>query len=184
MAALTNHNVVGTFPDLKAARDIMRRLNEAGIDAEEISLLGKAAEEVTSDPDTRLRDLESTGDLGRSAAKTASLGSVLGGIAGAVALVLPGIGPVVGAGIWAAAGGGAIAGGVLGGMVGAIGATELGPDWEVTYGAALQEGRALVAVHARDEDEVAKAVKVFEKDNAERVDHLDESGKPLPEERA
>ncbi|HEV3363478.1 MAG TPA: hypothetical protein VG795_04945 [Acidimicrobiia bacterium] len=179
MARLTEHNVAGTFSDLDKAREVMKALNEVGIDADDISMLGKQVEDVTSDPDTRLRDMESTADLAQKAAKTATIGSVIGGIAGAAAFVIPGIGPVLGAGIWAAAGGGAIAGGVVGGMVGAIDATELGPEWEVTYGNPLREGKVLVAVHAQDAEEAQRAAEVLEKEGADRVDHLDENGKPL-----
>ncbi|MGH9280602.1 MAG: hypothetical protein ACRD12_21235 [Acidimicrobiales bacterium] len=178
MARLTDHNVVGTFPDLDTAREVIKDLNEAGIDADDISMLGRQVEEVTSDPDTRLRDLESTGDLAKKSATAAGVGSVIGGLAGAAAFAIPGIGPVIGSGIWAASAGGAIAGGVVGGMVGAIDATELGPEWEVTYGAPLQEGKVLVAVHAGEDQDVDRAAKVFEKRGAERVDHLDESGQP------
>ncbi len=176
MSRLSDHNVVGTVPNLAVAREVLKGLNQAGIDADDISLLGKAAEAMTSDPDTRLRDLESTADLARKAAQGGTMGAALGGIAGAAAWVLPGVGPVIGAGIWAAAAGGAIAGGVVGGMVGAIDATELGPEWEVTYGAALQDGLALVAVHARDEKEARKAVAVLEKHAAAPIDHLDATG--------
>jgi len=179
MARLSEHNVVGTFPDLDKAREVMKELNDAGIDADDISMLGKQAEEVTSDPDTRLRDMESTGDLGQHAAAGAGAGALIGGVAGALAWVLPGVGPVLGAGIWAASGGGAIAGTVVGGMVGAIESTELGPEWEVTYGHPLRQGRVLVAVHARDDAEADRAVKVLQEEGADRVDHLDEQGKPL-----
>jgi len=180
LARLTDHNVVGMFSDLDTARAVMKDLNGAGIDADDISLLGKQAEEVTSDPDTRLRDMESTAELGKRAATTGGLGAAIGGIAGAAAFILPGIGPVVGAGIWGAVAGGAIAGGVVGGMVGAIDATELGPEWEVTYGAPLQDGRVMVAVHARDDEAATTAETVFARHGSGRVDHLDESGKPRP----
>lgn len=179
MARLTEHNVVGTFPDLDTARETIKQLNEVGVDADNISMLGKQVEDVTSDPDTRLRDMESTADLTKKSATAAGVGSVVGGIAGTAAFVIPGIGPVLGTGIWAALAGGAIAGGVVGGMVGAIEATELGPEWEVTYGEPLQEGKVLVAVHARDDEEAEKAATALEKQGAERVDHLDETGRPL-----
>jgi outer membrane lipoprotein SlyB len=179
MAKLTDHNVVGTFPDLDAARNAIQELNDAGIDADDISMLGKQVEDVSSDPDTRLRDMETTADLAQKAAKTATIGSVVGGIAGAAAFLIPGLGPVIGAGIWAAAGGGAIAGGVVGGMMGAIEATELGPEWEVSYGDPLREGKVLVAVHARDDQQAQKAADVLGKEGAGRVDHLDVNGKPL-----
>lgn len=181
MARLTDHNVVGTFADLDAAREAITALNEVGVDADDISMLGRQVEEVSSDPDTRLRDLESTADLTKKSAQAAGVGTVVGGIAGAAAFVIPGIGPVLGSGILAALAGGAIAGGVVGGMVGAIDATELGPEWEVTYGAPLQEGKVLVAVHARDDEQAGQAAKALEKQGAADIDHLDESGRPLEE---
>lgn len=179
MARLSAHNVVGTFPDLDKAREVIEELNDAGVDADDISMLGKQVEDVSSDPDTRLRDMEATGDLGKHAAAGAGAGALIGGIAGALAWIIPGVGPVLGSGIWAATGGGAIAGTVVGGMVGAIEGTELGPEWEVTYGDPLRQGQVLVAVHARDDEEAATAEKVLREQGAERVDHLDQEGKPL-----
>ena len=179
MARLTSHNVIGTFPDLDKAREVIEELNDSGIDADDISMLGKQVEDVSSDPDTRLRDMESTGDLGKHAAAGMGTGALIGGVAGALAWIIPGVGPVLGSGIWAATGGGAIAGTVVGGMVGAIESTELGPEWEVTYGDPLREGRVLVAVHARDDDEATKAAEVLQKVGADRIDHLNEEGKPL-----
>lgn len=179
MARLTEHNVVGTFPDLDAAREGLKALNAAGIDSDDISMLGRQVNEVESDADTRLRDMESTADLAKHATLAGSAGSVVGGIVGAAAFAIPGLGPVIGTGIWAAIAGGAIAGGAVGGMVGAITGTELGPDWETTYGEPLREGHVLVAVHARDEDQAKDATEVFEKEGASRVDHIDEQGKPL-----
>jgi hypothetical protein len=180
MAHLTDHNVVGTFPDLDRARDVIKQLNDAGIDGDDISMLGRQVDEVSSDPDTRLRDLDSTADLGKKAAAGGVTGSAIGaGIAGAVALLMPGVGPVLAGGIWAALAGGATAGGVVGGMVGAIGATELGPEWEASYGEPLRAGRVVVAVHARDHAEAEQAAKVLEKEGADRVDHLDHEGRPL-----
>src|SRR4051794_13777712 len=99
MARLTDHNVVGTFPDLDKAREVIEELNQAGIDSDDISMLGKQVEAVTSDPDTRLRDMESTADLGKKAARGGAAGSAIGaGLAGAVALVIPGVGPVIAGG--------------------------------------------------------------------------------------
>jgi outer membrane lipoprotein SlyB len=179
MARLSDNNVVGTFADLAASRAALKALGETGIDADDVSLIGKQVEEVTSNPDTRLRDLDSTADLGKKSAAGATAGSVIGGIAGAAAFVIPGVGPVIGLGIFAAAAGGAIAGSVVGGMIGAIEATELGPEWEVTYGHPLREGKVLVAVHARDDEEAASAEKVLREHGAERISHLDADGKPL-----
>ena len=182
MARLTEHNVVATFSDLDAARDALEALNMAGLDADDISLLGRQAQDVESDADTRLRDLDTTGDLAKHAAVAGGAGTVAGGIVGAIAFALPGLGPVIGTGIWAAVAGGAVAGGAVGGMVGAINATELGPEWEVSYGDSLRSGRVLLAVHARDDDDAQKAAEVLQEKGAEQVDHLDEEGKPLESE--
>jgi hypothetical protein len=179
MARLTDHNVVATFPDLDRAREVITALGRAGVEADDVSLLGRQVEDVESDPDTRLRDMEVTGDLAKQAAVAGGAGSVVGGIVGAVAFALPGLGPVIGTGIWAAVAGGAVAGGAVGGMVGAINATELGPEWEASYGDSLRAGRVLVAVHARDDEEARTAASVLEEEGAESVDHLDAEGKPL-----
>ncbi|HYX43545.1 MAG TPA: hypothetical protein VE760_00790, partial [Acidimicrobiales bacterium] len=154
-------------------------LGRAGVDADDVSVLGRQAAEVESDPDTRLRDLEVTADLGKKAAAAGGAGTIVGGIVGAVAFALPGLGPVVGSGIWAAVAGGAVAGGAVGGMVGAVAATELGPEWEASYGDALREGQVLVAVHARDDETAQAAAQLLEKEGAGQVDHLDAEGRPV-----
>jgi hypothetical protein len=179
MAQLTDHNVVATFPDLDAAREAMLALGRSGLDADNMSMLGRDVRDVESDADTRFRDLEVTGELAKKAAIAGGAGTVLGGIVGAVTFALPGLGPVIGSGIWAAVAGGAVAGGAIGGMVGTVASAELGPEWEVSYGEPLREGNVLVAVHARDDEEAAEAAKILEKEGAERVDHLDAEGKPL-----
>ncbi len=179
MSRLSDHNVLCTVPDLEAARNVIQALNDAGVDSDRVSMLGRQVEKVASDPDTRLRDLDSTADLAASASTSAGAGALIGGIAGALAWVLPGVGPVIGAGIWAAAGGGAIAGSVVGGMAGAIGATELGPDWEVTYGQPLREGKVVVLAHAADESEASAAAQVMQRQGADRIEHIDRSGKKL-----
>ncbi len=179
MARLTDHNVVATFPDLDAAREAMLALGRSGLDADNMSMLGRDVRDVESDADTRFRDLEVTGELAKKAAIAGGAGTVLGGIVGAVTFALPGLGPVIGSGIWAAVAGGAVAGGAIGGMVGTVASAELGPEWEVSYGEPLREGHVLVAVHAGDDEEAAEAAKILEKEGAERVDHLDAEGKPL-----
>ena len=179
MARLTDHNVVATFPDMDTAREAMLALGRSGLDADNMSMLGRDVRDVESDADTRLRDMEVTGDLAKKAAVAGGAGTVLGGIVGAAAFVLPGLGPVVGSGIWAAIAGSAIAGGAVGGMVGTVAAAELGPEWEVSYGEPLREGRVLVAVHAQNGEEASEAARILEKEGAQQVDHLDAEGKPL-----
>src|SRR6476661_739116 len=123
MGRLREHNVVATFSDMEAARQAMKEVSQAGIDANDISLLGRDAEASAVTRDTRERDFEVTGDIGRKTTEGAAVGGAVGGaIAGTAAFLIPGIGPVVGVGIWAAAAGGALAGGTAGAMVGGISA--------------------------------------------------------------
>ena len=181
MSRPTSHNVVATFATPEQARDALEGLGRAGFDADQVSLVGHDAEEVASDPDTRLRDLEATGEVAKSAATAGALGGVLGALAGAVAFVIPGVGPVIGTGILGALAAGGIAGGTLGGMVGGIASMELSESWELTFQEALRGGKALVAAHVQSDEEAQEAVEVLEKEQPDKVEHLDADGNPLPE---
>lgn len=179
MGRLREHNVVATFSDMESARSAMRELSQAGIDANNISMLGREAEEAAVTRDTRERDFHATGDIANKTASGAAVGSAVGGaIAGTAAFLIPGVGPVVGVGIWAAIGGGALAGGTVGGMVGGISGLPLNEDWELTYTDSVRQGRVLVAVHTNDEDEAARAAKILEDQSAENVQRLDSEGRP------
>lgn len=170
---------MGTFSEMETARSAMKELSQSGIDANNISLLGRDAEETAVTRDTRERDFQATDDIGKKAASGAAMGSAVGGaIAGAAAFLIPGIGPVVGVGIWAAVGGGALAGGTVGGMVGGISGLPLNEDWELTYENSVRQGRVLVAVHTNDADEAERAAKIFREESAENVQLLDAEGRP------
>ena len=178
MTRLSKHNVVATFSDVEAARDAMVALGRAGIEADRISMLGREAEEAASDPDTRLRDMEVTGDVAKKAGTAGAAGSALGALAGAAAFVIPGIGPVLGSGIWAGVLAGGAAGGVIGGMVGGVGALSL-QELDLTYQDALRDGKAMVAVAADDEEAAGKVREVLDGENAEAVDMLDSTGQRI-----
>ncbi len=179
MSRPTAHNVVATFDTPEQARDALEGLSRAGFDADKISLVGHNAAEVASDPDTRLRDLEATGEVAKKAATAGAVGSVLGALAGAAAVIIPGVGPVIGTGIFAALAAGGIAGGTVGGMVGGIASMELSESWELTFQEALRSGKALVAVHTESDDEAREAEEVLEKEQPETIEHLDPDGNSL-----
>ncbi len=181
MSRPTAHNVVATYGSPEQARDALEALSRSGFDADKVSLVGQDAEEVASDPDTRLRDLDTTGEVAKKAAASGALGGVLGALAGAAAFVIPGVGPVIGTGIFGALAAGGIAGGTLGGMVGGIASMELSESWELTFQEALRGGKAVVAAHAESDDEAREAEKVLEKEEPEKIEHLDADGNPLPE---
>lgn len=177
MKHLAEHNIVATFPDMEAARQVVQDLGQAGIEAENISLLGQAVDQARQDPDTRLRDMEATGDIAKRAGGGAAAGGALGALAGAAAFAIPGVGPVVGMGMLAAAAAGAIGGGAVGGMVGGVSGLSLEDDWDLTFQDSIRAGRVLVAVHAEDGEDVEKAAKVFEEAGAQQLERIDAEGR-------
>ena len=184
MKHLADYNVVATFPDMEAARKAMDALGRAGVEAEDISVLGQAVEEARSDPDTRLRDLDATTDIAKKAGAGAAVGGALGALAGAAAFVIPGVGPVVGMGLLAAAAGGTAAGASVGGMVGGVAGLSLEDDWDLTFQEHLRAGRVLLAVHAADKSDVEKAAEVLEDHDAQQLEWIDGEGRKLEDGEA
>lgn len=179
MKHLAEHNVVATFPDMEKARSAVEALGRAGIEAEDISLLGRAVDEARSNPDTRLRDLEASTEIAKRAGVGAAAGTALGALAGVAAFVIPGVGPVVGTGILGAALAGSMAGGGVGGMVGGVAGLSLEDDWDLTFQDSIRAGRVLVAVHATDKSDVEKAAEVLEGEGADELDWLDAEGRKV-----
>lgn len=182
MKHLAENNVVATFPDMESARSALDALSSAGIEAEDISLLGRAVDEARNDTNTRLRDMEATKEVGKRAGAGAGVGTALGALAGAAAFVIPGVGPVVGTGILGATIAGGVAGGSVGGMVGGVAGVSLQDDWDVTFTESIRGGRVLVAVHAADKDDVDKAAEVLRDEDPDQLDWLDADGKRIGHE--
>ena len=180
MTQIIGRNIVATFADLDKANDVALQLSQAGIEANKISILGPEQEEAASDPDTRLRDMEATGEIAKRAGAAGGAGAALGALAGAAAFVIPGIGPVVGTGIWAGLLGGGIAGGVIGGMVGGISGLSL-EEFDLKYQGVLRDGKAMVAVAVDDKAAVDEARKLLEKEGPEDIHMIDGSGERVGE---
>lgn len=178
MAQITGQNLVATFADLDKANDAALELSQAGIEANKISILGAQQEQAASDPDTRLRDMEATGEVAKRAGAGGGAGAALGAVAGAAAFVIPGIGPVIGSGIWAGVLAGGIAGGVIGGMVGGISGLSL-EEFDLKYQDVLREGKAMVAVAVEDDAAADQARKVLEKEDPEDIHMIDGSGERI-----
>ncbi len=176
MSRPSDLNVVATFATPEQARDALEGLGRAEFDADKVSLVGRDAEEVASDPDTRLRDLEVTAEVGKQAIKGITAGGVLGALAGAAAFAIPGIGAGIGTGIFAAMAAGGIGGGAVGGMVGGIASMDLSENWELTFSEALRDGKAVVAVHTESDEEARKAAEVLEKEQPEKLERVDAEG--------
>lgn len=154
----------GLFDNHDEAADAVGALEEAGIPAENISVIsnnsdGRYATEVLKEDQSTVAGAQ-TG---------AGLGAVAGGGAGLLAglglLSIPGIGPVA-AGGWLTATlvglvGGAAAGGVAGGIVGTLVETGLSEDEAQAYSEAIRRGSTLVAVRC-DETEQEKVEAILE----------------------
>ena len=175
MTRITGQNVVATFGDLDRANDAALALSRSGVESDRISILGREKEAAASDPDTRLRDMEVTGEIAKKAGTAGLAGSALGMVAGAAAFVIPGIGPVLGSGIWAGLLAGGAAGGVIGGMVGGVGALSL-EEFDLKYQGALREGKAMVAVAVADDEDAADVRALLDKEEPENIDLLDAHG--------
>jgi outer membrane lipoprotein SlyB len=175
---LSPYNVVATFPDMEAARKAFDALEKAGIDGDDMSLLGRTADRVAAETDTRDRDAHLVGEVSDHVVKGGAIGSVAGAIAGTVAFVIPGIGPGIGVGIWAATLGGAVAGGAVGGVAGGVSAFDQGEDWELTFDD-VAEGKVLVATHADSEADAEHHEKLLRDVSPLKVERFNESGKRI-----
>ncbi len=142
------HNLAGSFPGMDEAREAIRAVEAAGIDAGLISLIAAGA----------------------------ALGGGIGFLAGLAAFAIPGVGPVLGTGVWAATAGGAVAGGATGGVVGGVSGVNVGDAWELTY-QNVREGRVTVGVHADDRAVVDRAAGVLEKAGATGIRRFDAEGR-------
>jgi outer membrane lipoprotein SlyB len=171
-------NVAATYDDMEAARKAIAACERAGVDGDDISLLGRRADVVAHEQDTRDRDAHLTGDIAKKAGEGGALGTLAGALAGTVAFAIPGIGPGIGAGIWAATLGGAIAGGAVGGVAGGISAMPQTEDWELTYDD-VREGKVLVVTHAEDEAQAEKQAQILRAHNPVKVELFDGQGKRI-----
>jgi hypothetical protein len=174
MPRITGQNIVATFPDLDKANDVALALSQAGIEADRVSILGREQEQAASDPDTRLRDMEATGEVAKRAGTAGGAGAAIGMVAGAAAFVIPGIG------IWAGLLAGGIAGGVVGGMVGGISGLSL-EEFDLKYQGVLRDGKAMVAVAVDNDEAAQQARQLLEKENPEDLHMIDGQGERIGE---
>ena len=182
---LGTYNVVAAFGSLDQARQALLDLERSGIEAANISVLGKGAEnaEDISAHHTGAADTGIMGDTMKGAAIGGATGIAAGGIAGflagALAFAIPGVGPAIGTGIWLSTVGGAVLGGGLGGYWGILSNLPANPDADFTYEEAFQSGKVLVAVHSEDPAELEKARGVLKQAGPLRMDAHDAEGRPL-----
>ena len=176
---LSEHNAIGVFPSMDAARAAVDALERAGVEAANISLLGPAIEKAAAHTDTTERDAGTLERVGKRAVAGGVAGSTAGGavgfLAGLAAFALPGVGPLIGAGVWAAAIGGAIAGGTVGGMVGGFSGVGMTEAYELTFDT-VKRGRVLVGVHSAAAETVERGAGILESAGPVSLHRFDRSG--------
>src|SRR4029077_1829266 len=125
------------------AEKVVRDLHDAGVPAEDVSIVASNVSGRHTDPEAASR--------GASGAATgAGIGAILGGgaglLAGIGALAIPGIGPVVAAGWLMSALAGAGVAGAAGGLLGALTAAGVSVDTAHVYAEGVRRGGGVVAV--------------------------------------
>jgi hypothetical protein len=181
--AFAAYNVAAVFGDMEAARAAIESLELAGVEANNISLLGRAGEEATARSSTSAgeeSEREFAADAAKSAGTGAAVGAGVGGLtgflAGAAAFGIPGIGPAVGAGIWATTIGGAAAGAGVGFTAGGVSGVKESEAWALTY-ENVSEGRVMVGVHSEEPDQVNTAEEVLQGADPIQICTFDRSGR-------
>lgn len=159
---LARHNLVAAFGTAEDGLEVLRDLGEAGLTADELSLVAPDLEKRPGAQVPReAADTTSTGlgtALGLGIGTGAVTGGVLGAIVGAGVTLIPGVGLAAGAGALYAAVAGAAAGHIAGGLLG----VEAGARKQMMWAEALHplvsrvdtEGLVLVGVHSDDKDRI------------------------------
>jgi uncharacterized protein (TIGR02271 family) len=155
--------VVALYDDRANAMRAVERLNDAGFDRQEISVMSQQPDETGMD--VRYKEGNQAGE---GAAAGAGLGAVLGGIAGLLiglgTIMIPGLGVLLVAGPLAAALAGAGVGAGLGALIGALVGLGIPEEDAEYYAEGIRRGNTLVAVRTSDA-RVPDAVRILEELN-------------------
>lgn len=179
-------HVTAAFESMAAARAAIEQLEQRGVDASRISLLGPAAEaagggnlDATRSADEALTD-EQVRTFARGAATGAAAGGTAGFLAGLAAFGIPGIGQAVAGGIWALVLGGGGAGAGVGVAASSYQHFKESEAWAETL-AAVEDGRVMVGVRGDDPDQLATGAAVLRDASTEPLRFYDRQGQPLEE---
>lgn len=162
--------LTGSFADRASAESAYNSLTSRGYSKDDVNLL--------MSKDTREQHFADGTDteLGSKALEGAGVGSAIGGTAGALiaavlaagTIAIPGIGIIV-AGPLAAALAGAGAGGLTGGIIGALVGAGIPEDRAAEYDADIKNGRIVMGVKPRSEDDASYFENQWRNSKGERV---------------
>jgi hypothetical protein len=174
-------SVICIAPNEPTASRIVENLKQSGFPDNRISAL--FADKST----TRDFAHEKNTKAPEGATAGAGAGGVVGGgvglLAGLGLLAVPGLGPFLAAGPIMAALGGAAVGATIGGIAGALIGMGI-PELEAKrYEGKIKDGNILIAVHAKDSDEVDTVKEIFENHDAEDISVTSEASVPSDQKR-
>lgn len=159
----------------QAAR-IADRLRASGFSANDVSAL------LPDNQGTREFAHQNSTKPAEGAAIGAGTGPVLGGalgwLSGIGTLAIPGVGPLIAAGPILATLAGVATGGVVGGLAGVLVSMSVSEYEAHRYQGKLQEGNILIAVHATDSEQAARARQIFADEDAETISTVAEAAVP------
>lgn len=177
----SRYRVGAWFPSLERAREAIGSLGAGGIEAANISLLGRPASQAAGESDVRETDARMTEFVSRRVAIGAIVGIAAGCfsgfLVGGIALALAGLEPL-GPGVWITTVCGGVAGGVVGGLVGGESALDMTEAWELTF-RPVENGSVLVSVHSDYKQDVDRATEILETKEPLRLDRNGGAGKVL-----
>jgi hypothetical protein len=157
--------VVGVFNTPEQAEAAVKKLIDAGIAPENVSIIARDFEAKN-----RVTGYLSMGDVARNMAGTGAwVGGLFGLLAGSTAFLwAPVVGPFVVLGPLVATALGALQGGAVGGLMGAILGKGLEKDRILKYERDVQAGKLLVTVHGTAE-ELENARRIMTESDGEDV---------------
>jgi hypothetical protein len=164
--------LTGMFNDRDSAESAYSSLENRGYTKDDVNIL-------MSD-ETRKKHFSKDGpktDLGSKAMEGAGKGSAIGGTLGAIvgavaaigtSVLIPGLGLIV-AGPLAVGLAGAGAGGITGGLVGALIGSGIPEDRAKKYEQGIKDGRIVMGVHPRNDEDAAYFEKEWQNNKAEDI---------------
>lgn len=153
-----SYHLWAEFENLAAARRACQALQEAGLAAENVAILGQLGEEVNTASGLSADDRIVLG----TAAWRIALGSGLGALVGGVLSLLVGLAVIgTGSGLWAAIIAGAVFGSGVGGVVGGVSITRLGSSQSEMRRRHPELEHAVIGVHADQPEELERAVSLL-----------------------